>query len=310
LPSASEPDSLGGLAQALREASAAGRTVSVDRGDGDVVVSTARLDRVLEHEAGDLTVVAEAGVRLSALNERLAGSGQRLALDPPGDPTLGAVVAANVSGPLRHRYGAPRDLLLGATVVLPDGTVASSGGKVVKNVAGYDLAKLFCGSRGTLGVVARVSFRLHPLPEARGTLVVPAETPAEAQRLAGAVLRSTLVPAAVDLLWPGRLALLFEGSARAVEEQVERARSFLAGEEAGEEVWEEARARQRAAGGRLAFAPGRLAEVLAGVPETLVRVAVGSAFVPEPVDVPVPEPLRVLTERVRAAFDPDRVLVG
>jgi glycolate oxidase FAD binding subunit len=310
LPSGSEPGSVGELARVLREASAESRTVSVGRPGGDVVVSTAGLERVLEHEAGDLTVVAEAGVRLSALNERLARSGQRLALDPPGDPTLGALVAANTSGPLRHRYGAPRDLLLGATVVLPDGTVASSGGKVVKNVAGYDLGKLFCGSRGTLGVVARVSFRLHPLPAAQGTLVVPAETPDAAQRAARAVLRSTLVPAALDLLWPGRLALLFEGSERAVEAQLEEALALLGGEDAGDEVWEEARARQGAARGRLAFLPGRLAELLAELPEAVVRVAAGSAYVPEAIEAPVPQPLRVLRERVRAAFDPGGVLVS
>jgi glycolate oxidase FAD binding subunit len=294
----------------LRAASAAGRTVSVDRPGGDVVLTTAGLDRVLEHEAGDLTVVAQAGVRLSALNERLAEAGQRLALDPPGDPTLGAVVAANASGPLRHRYGAPRDLLLGATVVLGDGTVASSGDKVVKNVAGYDLGKLFCGSRGTLGVVARVSFRLHPLPRARASLVVPAETPDEGERLARSVLRSALVPAAVDLLWPGRAALLFEGSERAVAAQLAQARALLGGEEAGDGVWEEARQRQEDARGRIAFIPGLLAELLAELPKAVVRVAAGTAYVPGTVEAPVPAPLRALRERVRAAFDPGGVLAG
>jgi hypothetical protein len=118
------------------------------------------------------------------------------------------------------------------------------------------------------------------------------------------------VPAAVDLLWPGRLALLFEGSGRAVEAQLAQAQSLLGGEEAGDEVWEEARARQGEARGRLAFRPGRLAEVLVDVPEAVVRVAAGSAFVPEPVEAPVPEGLRVLRERVRAAFDPEGVLAG
>jgi glycolate oxidase FAD binding subunit len=297
------------LARALRDASAAGTSVSIDRPGGEVVLSTARLDRVVEHEAGDLTVVAEAGLRLSALNERLAEAGQRLALDPPGDPTLGALVAANAAGPLRHRYGAPRDLLLGATVVLADGTVASSGGKVVKNVAGYDLGKLFCGSRGTLGVVVRTSFRLHPLPEARRTLVVPAASPEEAQRRAGAVLDSMLVPAAVDLLWPGRLALLFEGSARAVEDQLARAQALLGDGQEDGEVWVESRARQGAARGRIALLPGGLSELLRGLDDAVVRVGAGSAFVPDAVEAPVAEPLRRLTERVRAAFDPEGVLV-
>lgn len=296
------------LAAALREASSAGRTVSIDRPGGDLVVSTRGLDRVLEHEAGDLTVVAEAGLRLSELNERLAAAGQRLALDPPGDPTLGAVVAANASGPLRHRYGAPRDLLIGVTVVLSDGTVASSGGKVVKNVAGYDLGKLFCGSHGTLGVVARVGFRLHPLPAAARTLVVPAGTAEEAQRLAGAVLRSPLVPSALDALWPGRLAILFEGRARTVETQIAEARALLGGDEHDEGVWAESRLRQGAARGRISFAPGRLAEVLRELPEALVRAGAGTAYVPDPVEAPADEPLRRLGERVRAAFDPAGVL--
>ena len=104
------------------------------------------MDRVLEHESGDLTCTVEAGIRLSALAAALAPSRQRLSLDPPGDPTIGACLAENLSGPLRHRFGAPRDLVLGVTLVLADGTIVNAGGKVVKNVAGYDLGKLVCGS--------------------------------------------------------------------------------------------------------------------------------------------------------------------
>jgi len=127
-------------------------------------LATDGLDRVLEHEAGDLTATVEAGIRLSSLNARLAEAGQRLSLDPPGDPTIGACIAADLSGPRRHRYGTMRDLVLGVTVVLADGTIANAGGKVVKNVAGYDLGKLLCGSRGTLALIVRVSLRLHPIP--------------------------------------------------------------------------------------------------------------------------------------------------
>jgi FAD/FMN-containing dehydrogenase len=148
------------VSEALRDASAAGRRVSV----ADLDLSG--IDRILEHEAGDLTCTVEAGIRLSVLQTALAVHGQRLSLDPPGDPTIGACVAGDLAGPLSHRYGRMRDLLLGVTVVLGDGLVASSGGKVVKNVAGYDLGKLVCGSRGALGVVVRASLRLHPIPEA------------------------------------------------------------------------------------------------------------------------------------------------
>src|SRR4029079_15759241 len=144
LPSVSEP----GVAEpaTLAEAAevfAAGGRESIDRDGGDVVLSTRALSRVLEHEPGDLTGIVEAGIRLSELQAALQPHGQMLALDPPGDPTIGACLAGDLSGPRRHRYGAVRDLAIGITVVLADGTIASSGGKVVKNVAGYDLGKLF-----------------------------------------------------------------------------------------------------------------------------------------------------------------------
>jgi len=168
LPTVSEPVTVAEAAEALR----AGGRVSIGREGGDVVLSTARLNRVLEHEPGDLTAIVEAGLPLSELQAALEPHGQMLALDPPGDPTIGACLAADLSGPRRHRYGAMRDLVIGVTVVLADGTIASSGGKVVKNVAGYDLGKLFSGSRGRLGLVARLALRLHPKPAASATVVV------------------------------------------------------------------------------------------------------------------------------------------
>jgi glycolate oxidase FAD binding subunit len=198
-------------------------------------LTTAGLDRLLEHEAGDLTATVEAGIRLSALNARLAESGQRLSLDPPGDPTIGAIVAANLSGPLRHRFGTIRDLILGVTVVLADGTVANAGGKVVKNVAGYDLGKLLCGSRGTLGLIARVSLRLHPLPKTHATHLGEGDL--------AALRASQLVPSAVDA--NGRLALLFEGSARGVEAQLATAALLFGGGPTEDDVWTEVRARPR-----------------------------------------------------------------
>ena len=260
-------------------------------------VSEGALDRILEHEAGDLTCAVEAEIRLSALNAELAERGQMLALDPPGDPTLGACLAANLSGPRRHRYGTMRDLVIGTTVVLPDGTVASSGGKVVKNVAGYDLGKLFCGSEGRLGRIVRLSLRLHPVPEASATVVAEPDPPR-----ALAVLRSELVPSAVDVHWPERVALLFEGSERAVAAQVEAARALIGAEPAGEDVWAEAAERQSRAFGRLAFAPGELAEVLAAEEEAVVRVAAGVAYVAH--EVPdARDPAEIaLVDRVAAAF--------
>jgi FAD/FMN-containing dehydrogenase len=126
---------------------------------------------IVEYEPGDLTVIAQAGLRLSELDAALERHGQRLSLDPPGDPTLGECLLDDLSGPLRHRFGTMRDLVLGVSFVLPDGLRANAGGKVVKNVAGYDLGKLFCGSRGRLGSVERLALRLHPRPRVARTLI-------------------------------------------------------------------------------------------------------------------------------------------
>ena len=243
-----------------------------------VDLTTDGLTRVLEHDPGDLTCTVESGVRLSVLREALAGAGQRLSLDPPGDPTVGALLARNVSGPLRHRFGAPRDLVLGVTLVLGDGTIANAGGKVVKNVAGYDLARLVCGSEGRLAFVARASFRLHPLPKAARTLLV--ETSNAAHDVA-ALLRSQLQPSALDVLHPGRVAVLFEGSERAVAAQVDAARALVGGEESAASVWDESRDRQGAAPGRVRFAPGELESTLASLGQAIVRPAAGIAYTRE-----------------------------
>jgi FAD/FMN-containing dehydrogenase len=293
VPSVSEPSSVREAAEAFAEAAAQGATVSIDRPGGDVVVSTKRLNHVLEHETGDLTCTVEAGVRLSALHRRLARHGQMLALDPPGDPTVGACIAGNLFGPRRHRYGRVRDLLLGVTVVLSDGTIASSGGKVVKNVAGYDLGKLFCGSRGRLGLVARASLRLHPLPEAARTLVVPVRSPDIALSKLHAILRSQFVPTAVDLLWPGQLCVLFEGSERAVAQQLGVARALVGGAEG--DPWDDVLAFQARCGGRRPFA-GLDGPMLVRAGEAFVEEEVESGWSP-------------LAERVRAAFDPSGILV-
>src|SRR5579871_6471316 len=173
-----------------------GGSVSIGRPGGATELSTARMTRILEHEPGDLTAIVEAGLRLSELQAYLAGHGQMLALDPPGDPTVGACLAGDLSGPRRHRYGAMRDLVIGVTIVLPGGLVASSGGKVVKNVAGYDLGKLFSGSRGRLGLIARVALRLHSRPAAEATVVADGD-PSEVWR---ALSGSQLEPSAVDVL--------------------------------------------------------------------------------------------------------------
>jgi glycolate oxidase FAD binding subunit len=191
---------------------------------------------IVEYEPGDLTCIVEGGLRLSALQGSLAERGQRLSLDPPGDPTLAECLLDDLSGPLRHRFGTMRDLVLGVTVVLPDGTRASSGGKVVKNVAGYDLAKLFCGSRGRLGSVERLALRLHPLPAATRTVYTRSDWPS--------LHRSQLVPSAVDIT-DERMYVLFEGSRRSVDAQALE----LGGAE--DDPWERMRGLQSALPGRV-----------------------------------------------------------
>jgi glycolate oxidase FAD binding subunit len=229
---------------------------------------------ILEHEPGDLTCIVEGGLRLSVLRAALAEHGQRLSLDPPDDPTVAECLVDDLSGPLRHRFGTMRDLVIGVTVLLPDGTRASSGGKVVKNVAGYDLGKLFCGSRGRLGNVERLALRLHPLPAASRTVVTGPDW--------HALHRSQLVPSAVDLAH-GRMHVLFEGSQRAVDEQLRA----LGGEES--EPWDELRALQGSLPGRVRW-DGKTAP--------LVRPGPRVAYV-EQVRKPVWSPL---AERVREAM--------
>ena len=278
-------------------------------------LTTDGLDRILEHEAGDLTCTVEAGIRLSTLNAELARHGQRLSLDPPGDPTVGALLAENLSGPLRHRFGATRDLVLGVTLVLGDGTIANAGGKVVKNVAGYDLARLVCGSRGRLALIGRVSFRLHPLPRASRTLVVEAERTDELVAVVQALLGSQLEPSAVDLLHPGRLAVLLDGSPAAVDAQVDAVQHLLG--RAGRrlvtqchevEVWDESRRRQGAALGRLRFSPGDLASALLSLDEAVIRPAAGIAYLPVTAPDDTAPAARRLEEAIRAQLDPHGVL--
>ena len=202
----------------------------------DAVVRTARLQRILDYAPSDQVVRAEAGVTLDALQEALSRNGQRLALDPPlpARATLGGIVAANAFGPRRARFGSVRDLIIGITIVRADGVVARGGGKVVKNVAGFDLPKLLVGSLGTLGLIADVTFRLHPLPEASVTLLVPDRKASEVWALVGKMREAQLEPVSAVALWrPGGLfefAVRFEGFEAGVAEQSARLRALVAAE--------------------------------------------------------------------------------
>ena len=207
-----EPANEDELARVMKYASQAGIRIA-PRGGGtkldwgtapqaiDLMISTAKLTRILEHAPGDMTITVEAGATFSQLQSVLSPHRQRLALDPlwPSIATVGGVIAANDSGSLRLRYGGVRDLIIGITVVLSDGTIAKSGGKVVKNVAGYDLPKLMSGALGTLGIITKAVFRLHPLPESSRTLTFPFVDRETANQFMLSVTDSTAVPTGLQM---------------------------------------------------------------------------------------------------------------
>jgi glycolate oxidase FAD binding subunit len=228
----------------------------------ELELSSAALDSIVEHNAGDLTAVLEAGVPLATAQSTFREAGQMLALDPPDarGATIGGIVATNDSGPLRARYGGPRDLVVGMRVALADGTVAKSGGKVIKNVAGYDLAKLFTGSFGTLGAILEVSVRLHPLPPATATAVGHTGSPHLLGGGAAALSHAPLEQMGLDLRWAagaGMVLARFGGvAARAQAESAERLlrEAGLEAElvEDDESLWQAQRDAQRSPDGLVA----------------------------------------------------------
>lgn len=170
--------------------------------DVGLVLGTKRLNRLLEHEPGDMTATVQAGMTLDALQEALGQRGQWLSLDPPQGAlaTLGGVLAANASGPRRHLYGTARDLVIGVKVVGADGNIIRSGGKVVKNVAGYDLVKLYIGSLGTLGIISEVSVRLRSLPEDDRTFLAGFPTIDQAMAAIRSIMASDLIPHSLEMV--------------------------------------------------------------------------------------------------------------
>lgn len=266
------PASIAEVVAALRDHAGAGRAVRPRGGatklhwggDARTAGSAAPLDldvrglaSVVEHNEGDFTAVVEAGMPLASAQAAFARAGQMLAIDPPlgngNAATIGGVVATNDTGPMRHRYGGMRDLVLGMTVVLADGTVSKSGGKVIKNVAGYDLAKLFTGSFGTLGVIARVAVRLHPALPATATVVGETDDPDRMTAAAALLSRLPLEADCLDVAWSkgsGRMLVRFAGAAAGERASAVAAR--LATLERVKivtddtEIWERQRASQRA----------------------------------------------------------------
>jgi glycolate dehydrogenase FAD-binding subunit len=232
------------VAAVMRVASSQGLSV-VARGAGtkldwgnppasaDLMVDLSRMNGVIEHEAGDLVARVEAGTTLARLSEVLGSKGQRFPVDEVvAGSTVGGVVSTGLSGPLRYTYGAVRDLVLGITVVRADGVVAHAGSKVVKNVAGYDLAKLFTGSYGTLGIVTELALKLKPLPVARSFVVAAFPNPGELTPFLSALLLCQAAPTAIELerTAPGspvQLNVLIEGRPRSVEQRAAEVATLL-----------------------------------------------------------------------------------
>jgi len=277
---------------AVLAAAAGGRQATVIRGGGtktgwgrpvdavDLVVSTRGLGTLLVHRDGDLTATVGAGVPLSRLNTTLAARGQWLPVDSPFEgTTVGGMLATNDSGPLRHRFGTPRDLLIGITLALTDGRVVKSGGTVVKNVAGYDLGKLVTGSYGALAAIVDATFKLLPLPHASATLRAVYADPVALAADAAALASGQLEPLAFDVRVTdtpdglrGMLLVRFASSPAAVATQIDAARALLGGEMTAlrdgmeSRAWAEQVALPWAGDGaviRCSWLPSRLGEVLA-----------------------------------------------
>ena len=271
------------LAKALAGAVAAGEAV-VPVGGGralgmgaplerwDVAIETAALDRIVEHEPADLTITVEAGITAEALASRLAEVGQLLPLDPFASPghTVGGILASGWSGPLRLGYRHPRDFLIGLRVALPDGSLARSGGRVVKNVSGYDLNKLHLSALGSTGVIVEASFKVFPRPLHDLTVAVRAENAAEAWAAAAAALGLNLPPVALEILSPHleggqgtwRLMARLAGTRAAVE----RTASELGWEAAPVDEWKVHSTRSASDWARLSVPPARLPQVMAELP--------------------------------------------
>ena len=308
-----QPASLKDLARGLSHAGALGE--KIER------VELGALSRVVEHAPEDLTVTVETGITLLALQAELEQCGQWLPVDPPRPErlTIRELLEENASGPRRFAWGTIRDYLIGVKVVLADGRIIKSGGKVVKNVAGYDLAKLFVGSRGTLGVVAEATFKLRPLPEAEAFVQARCESLDKAAKLIGVTLESELAPAVLDLhnlSVPNaesstgfRMVLGFAGTRDEVEWQTARSRELGVGEPSSLDhekmFWNDDSPAQR-----LSCLPSRLADEIRRLGEAPIVARAGNGLIYHREASKGPKadlPLKLM-RRLKDAFDPKRIL--
>jgi glycolate oxidase FAD binding subunit len=274
-PAVEKPATAEDVAMRLREAAGAGLAV-VPVGGGrasamgdpleraDVELHLSRLDRVLEHSQGDMVVSVEAGITLEALQADLGKMGQFLPLDPFNSPghTIGGLLATGWTGPLRQRFGTPRDFLIGIRVALPDGRLVSAGGRVVKNVSGYDMMKLHFGALGSLGVIVAASFKVFP--NALHDVSVQASYPSIEEALDATDRAQALpqAPAALELFSTGRVIARFMGSHDAVNRMV----AELGWDEAAASAWTDHSHRASETWARIAIPRHKLRPTLLALP--------------------------------------------
>ncbi|MDQ2943178.1 MAG: FAD-binding oxidoreductase [Candidatus Dormibacteraeota bacterium] len=274
-PVVEKPATAEELARRLRDA-AASKSAVVPVGGGraggmggapsrcDVELHTTGLDRVLEHSQADMVVSVEAGITLEALQKELAKAGQFLPLDPFNSPghTIGGLLATGWTGPLRQRFGSARDFLIGIRVAQPDGRLASAGGRVVKNVSGYDLMKLHLGAMGSLGVIVAASFKAFPQPLHEVTVEATHGSIEDAWAATERALDMSLPPAALELFSDGRVLARFFGSPDAVNRMV----AELGWKKADPAVWVEHSKQGPSSWGRIAVPRHALRDILSGLP--------------------------------------------
>ena len=249
----------------------------------DAVLDTTALTGVITHNPGDMTVAVRAGTPLAALHDELAEHAQHVSLDAARiaeGATVGGLLATGDAGPAALVFGSLRDVVIGVTLVLADGTVARAGGHVIKNVAGYDLAKVVHGSYGTLAVVAEVVLRLHPVPKAAVTVQLPCSL-AEAAEVAARVLGGPTEPAALEWTSDDLLLLRIEGTAAALEARTARVRELLgAAAVVADDPWARHAALTRgdpsAAVVRIGVRPSRLPALLASLPAAAATAGLGT----------------------------------
>ncbi len=279
------------------------------------LVDLLKINRVLEHTPGDMTATVETGITLAEFQKRIGQHGQWLAIDPPHpeNATIAEIISTNASGPRRFGCGTIRDYLIGLTAVMADGTVIHSGGKVVKNVAGYDLIKLFIGGQGSVGVVVEATFKLRPVPEKEQFVSATCKSLEDADKLIEAVLKSPITPLVLDLHKlstnePLKLVLGFAGSREEVEWQAAHVGELGFKEPASldyeKQFWSDS-----APTHRLSVLSSKLVEAIRGLNGAPFVARAGNGIIyhrgaPKP---PADKPPTELTRRLKDAYDPNHI---